>query len=293
MNIRKLIHSMTEVDSMNWLLVFLSTMFDRQNDVFHLMAAGNHVCMTGFLVFYGLSQYKLNRAKALIRDGISSVVHASTDRSYEDTLKAYCRGWFQKYCEVQGEHQPDLKLIHFPAKSQKYSIYDAFCLSLDNIVDDVPSFSTFNEVWLNEFRHCIIPKTIRLGKCAVCEKYEFEKKNKENTKAQKLQYHTLHNQHTLAFKAERLALDSYIHEASAKPHLFHYVCTDYMAPLRMPHFSELPKPFFTKTRPKMHVFGLVDWTFPTRAYVTHWDFWRGDANVHISLLFRYETIFYF
>ena len=56
--------------------------------------------------------------------------------------------------------------------------------------------------------------------------------------------------------------------AADHPESCHFVCTDYMNPLRLPHFCELPKSCFTKRRPKYEVFHLVHWSRSKRAYAT-------------------------
>jgi hypothetical protein len=191
-----------------------------------------------------------------------------------------------RYCQVQGEHQPDSKEVHFPARSTQQEIYAAMLSSFSHLVDDLPTFSTFYEVWKREFPHMIVPKAIQLGKCPVCEQYDIAV-TAASSASQKMQYHTLRNKHISLMKAERIALDNFIQVSFSYPADVHYVCTDYMTPMRMPHFAELPKPFYVKSRPKMNVFGLVDWTYPSRSYTTHWDLWQPTCNVHISLLFHH------
>ena len=180
LHMRKVLVSFDDIGLLNWLLSYMKIIDDWEIDQFHYVAQGMSVCALGFRVFYGISKYKMERAESLVRHGIFSVQHGNHDRFYEDTLSAYCHAWFTRYCEVQGEHQPDKVEVHFPAKCFKYDIYQAFLISLQNLVDDVPSLSTFTHVWRTEFSHCIIPKCIRMGKCSVCEQYDIALTNAKN-----------------------------------------------------------------------------------------------------------------
>ena len=96
-----------------------------------------------------------------------------------------------------------------------------------------------------------------------------------------------HSEHHAMFKEERDWLTKLSFLAAETPSLIQFICTDYMNPLRLPHFAELPKSCFTKTRVKYEVFGWVDHSFTSRNYVTHFQHWQHNANMNISLLFSY------
>jgi hypothetical protein len=59
---------------------------------------------------------------------------------------------------------------------------------------------------------------------------------------------------------------------------------DAKAPLRLPHIAYLPKNLFTKVRPKYHVFGIINYGLGIFNYTNYYDWWAGDANLVISLL---------
>ena len=73
--------------------------------------------------------------------------------------------------------------------------------------------------------------------------------------------------------------------ARANPESVHFLCTDYMTPLMLPHLPSPPKSLQTVQRPKYHVLGLVDASFSERYYSTHWEHYPNDCNYHLSALF--------
>ena len=152
--------------------------------------------------------------------------------------------------------------------------------------EEFPSQSLFLHIWNTEYPHLKIPKAIRMGKCDVCEKYDHLIANEKSKQVVKKLYDARLSHH-LKFQQERDWLTVLTMTAQDYPSTVHYICTDYMNPIKLPHFCELPKSCFSKRRPKMEVFGLVDWSTKARSYATHFNWWKHDANMNISLLFSH------
>jgi hypothetical protein len=270
---------------MKHLITLVSVFYCDQTGLFHFMVNGMSVCEIGFIVFYGISSYRLRIVMDHVIHG-TTPVHGNSFRSYESELSDLVECWLHKYCKNYGDHQPDTSEVHLPANILKNEMYDVFIDDMRLLFNDYPSYSLFLHVWRTKFPFLKIPSAIRMGKCDICEKYDKLIADEKNG-VKKRKYLDLRRIHHAKFKAERDWLTQLAFLAAETPSLMQFVCMDYMNPLRLPHFAELPKSCFTKQRVKFEVFGLIDHSFSTRSYATHFQHWSHDPNLNLSLLFSY------
>lgn len=266
----------------------ISSYYNVQTEEWSFVLGNVPICLNAFILLSGISRYHVKLAQHHVVNG-STPFHGNLLRDYKAVRSLSIRCWLNCFSKVNGDHQPDSDQVHLPPNFSKFEIFEAFTEAMNSMGIEPISFSSFSHVWRKEFPFLKIRKQIRLGKCDLCEELEYKKAEAKGAKARR-QYQDAKRIHIAEHTAERNFLGNLVHgaliqESSCPTTLL--LITDWMSPMRLPHFPSLPKSCFTKIRPKMQVFGLVNWTSSERYYATHFDWWPHDSNLHISLLFSH------
>ena len=282
---RRSLMQLNEIAITKSLMDILQQMYDVEEDKFNLFVMGIAVCEVGFQAFYGISNYKYKVACDHVRNN-THPVHGNARRDYDAYLSDLCYDWLRHLCDVHGDHLPNKPEVHLPPDSFKYDWYGVFKKEMSILNNPIPSPSLFYGVWRARFPNLKIPETIYLGKCSLCCEYDTAIRDAKTFNV-KSAYRKARKQHRLQCENERTDLMAMASLARDSPTDTHFVGIDAMNPLHLPHLSELPKPCFTKRRPKLHVYGLVDWSTGKRSYATFLQWWSKDTNLNLSILFAH------
>ena len=96
----------TEFQQLITLILLLTPFYTPETDTFFLYY-NFPICEIGFSVLYGISLYKLHLAMKHVRED-SQPIHGNYFRQYNRDVHNAAIAWLGTYCDLYGEHQPDL-----------------------------------------------------------------------------------------------------------------------------------------------------------------------------------------
>ena len=169
---REVYHSKSEVEKSNWLLEQFKKFFDRDQQQFHYMAHGKHICRSCFVIIYGISNGKYYSTLKKHFNGVTHVIHGNCFFQHSAVKQDCVKRWLAMFQEVFADTSPvDPEVAYLPMMVFHVDLYQEFLGDmLRNGMEpaDFPSIMTFLLVWRRDFKKLKCSRTIRLGRCSYC-----------------------------------------------------------------------------------------------------------------------------
>ncbi len=265
----------------------LNAIYDAPSSSFAFRIDGVRVCQDAWLGYHGYSRYMFYKLrKHIIEDTDPMWEHGNSFREYTSLGADLIQCWLTKIVEVLGDTDPACHKVYLPPMVSIVDCYDAFVHDLLHSAhpsDSIPSQWHFRGIWRTEFPYLKTVRKNRLGICDVCSDLEERVRNSKSRKV-KISLNKMKTSHVSSVMDERRECVARDVASLSEPDRFMHITLDGKTPPKIPHFARLPKSILSAQRPKYEVFGLINWGLKDFLYFGHFDWWKHDANLVISIL---------
>lgn len=138
---------------------------------------GFNFCQEAFRLLTGISGDLMQKARNFIKDRNRNVYTVSDDLRYlqanPNSKYVQAKAWFTLYIKSHAEQSPSDNLLFLPY-ALKESIYSEMRSHFESTglePRQIPSLTTFKEMWICEFSHVRVRQSTPFNKCPVCQYY--------------------------------------------------------------------------------------------------------------------------
>ena len=165
----------TSAESTVWLKNFLNSATQEVGTEkrVHLVVDKKSVCHAAFKQLYGISNNKYYAALEKVSEPDVIPVHGNLNNQHalKQTAREHMNHWITSYVDEAGEQNPTNDSIYIPkyvAKSSLYSMYQFDWIARKLNASELPSPSSFYNIFERQFGHVKFLKQTVLGRCDFC-----------------------------------------------------------------------------------------------------------------------------
>lgn len=138
-------------------------------------------CQEAFRLITGISGELLQKARNFIRNRQSCYVQDEGRYLLANSNSKFmrARAWFASYIRDNADYVPNKQMMMLPyaLKESIYQEMKSFFESINTHERDIPSLSTFREMWLTDFPHVKVRRSSPFNKCPVCQYYRSQQQH--------------------------------------------------------------------------------------------------------------------
>ncbi|XP_062608883.1 uncharacterized protein LOC134270664 [Saccostrea cucullata] len=269
-----------------WFYDKMSEASKKQHQLFFTTLGGKKVCAQCFRLLLHMSRtfffkYQRKFTQGRVSAGIRRA--RKIGKSRENAIL-----WMDNYIYFHTEQMPDSPIRLLQYKYRKRMVYDAYIEEMMNRDEVSVSFSTFREIWKEEFPYLKIKQTNTFSMCSTC--YTIEKEMEGTRNRQKREYlkkmMRVHNERQMR---ERRYYYSKREKAKNAPKKHMSLIIDAMdqSKTNIPHFTgRMQKGIDPTALLKTHIQGVINHGKGTYTYYVDINEYSHDANLVMNIILK-------
>ena len=219
---------------------------DNPSKSVHLQVHGKPVCKQGFKFYYGITNYKFDRALHDQADNTNSISRlVGNQNATHITPRSIAIAWIGGYVQEHATEDSASKQIHIPSYVTQQCFYEMFSdywRSTTHKPEAIPSERSFARIMEHHFTNVSFLRHIRIGRCSFCIDFEQRRKG-AHTEVQKLSLKEATRNHNALHTGERASFMGRVETSHQHPDNILHLTVDCPARYHVP----IRKPVNTKT----------------------------------------------
>jgi hypothetical protein len=278
-------------ESLTWLTNLLAAAHTRSesSDVLQLVVDKKHLCQTGFKLLYGISNNKYYKALQSSDTPDVLPIHGNVNNqnAVRQTAREHMSNWLTSFVSSVGDPSPTDDTIYIPKyipQTSLYTMYQNEWQEKKLKAAELPSPSSFLNIFHNYFTHVKFLKQTILGRCDFCMSIPMQK-TKITSELDKLVFIEACKQHRELYTQERLLYSNRIHAAKTNPEQILHLVFDCPDGYDLPHVIPVTKESGGLPKLAVSAVGTINHSAQKRDYMFFLDEYRKNPNLILSAFY--------
>lgn len=281
----------TNTESTLWLKNLLSSSQKKSetSEILHITVDKKPLCQTAFKLLYGISNNKYYAALHAVDTPDTIPIHGNINNQHalKQTAREHMSNWLTSFVEKVGDKSPTDYTIYIPKyipKTSLYTMYEQEWHTNKQKAAELPSPSSFLNIFNHNFDHVKFLKQTILGRCDFCMSIPMQK-SKITSELDKLVFMQACMTHREIYSQERLLYSNRIQSSANNPEQIVHLVFDCPDGYDLPHVVPVTKE--TASLPKLAVsaVGTINHSTQTRDYMFFLDEYKKNANLILSCFY--------